>query len=61
MTVWGATPALDAPKNILYFVLRRVDPFSGEFFRGVVDEVRIYNHALSAADITADMTTPVVR
>jgi len=24
---WGATPALDAPKNILYFVLRRVDPF----------------------------------
>jgi protein SCO1/2 len=23
---WGATPALDAPKNILYFVLRRVDP-----------------------------------
>jgi protein SCO1/2 len=24
---WGATPALDAPKNILYFVLRRIDPF----------------------------------
>jgi protein SCO1/2 len=24
---WGATPALDAPKNILYYVLRRVDPF----------------------------------
>ena len=24
---WGATPALDTPKNILYFVLRRVDPF----------------------------------
>jgi protein SCO1/2 len=24
---WGATPALDTPKNILYFVLRRIDPF----------------------------------
>jgi beta-lactam-binding protein with PASTA domain len=33
---------------------------SGEFFRGLIDEVRIYNRALSAAEITADMTTPVV-
>jgi protein SCO1/2 len=24
---WGATPALDTPKNIMYYVLRRVDPF----------------------------------
>jgi protein SCO1/2 len=24
---WAATPALDTPKNILYYVLRRVDPF----------------------------------
>lgn len=24
---WAATPALDSPKNILYYVLRRVDPF----------------------------------
>lgn len=24
---WGATPALDTPKNIVYYVLRRVDPF----------------------------------
>jgi protein SCO1 len=24
---WGAAPALDKPENILYFVLRRVDPF----------------------------------
>jgi hypothetical protein len=22
---WGATPALDKPENILYFVLRRVE------------------------------------
>ena len=33
---------------------------SGEFFNGLIDEVRIYNRALSAAEITADMTTPVV-
>jgi protein SCO1/2 len=24
---WAATPALDTPKNIVYYVLRRVDPF----------------------------------
>jgi len=33
---------------------------SGEFFQGLIDEVRIYNRALSAAEITADMTTPIV-
>ena len=32
----------------------------GEFFKGLIDEVRIYNRALSSAEITADMTTPVV-
>ena len=32
---------------------------SGEFFRGVIDEVRIYNRALTAAEITADMAAPV--
>jgi hypothetical protein len=33
---------------------------SGEFFKGLIDEVRIYNRPLSASEITADMTTPVV-
>jgi len=33
---------------------------SGEFFRGIIDEVRVYNRALSAADINADMATAVV-
>jgi hypothetical protein len=32
-----------------------------EFFNGMIDEVRIYNRALSAAEIGADMTTPVVQ
>ena len=32
----------------------------GEYFDGRIDEVRVYNRALSAAEITADMTKPVV-
>ena len=31
----------------------------GEYFAGVIDEVRIYNRALSAAEVQADMNTPV--
>jgi hypothetical protein len=31
----------------------------GEFFAGVVDEVRVYNRALSSIDIQADMNTAV--
>ena len=31
----------------------------GEFFQGRIDEVRIYNRALSAADVQADMNAPV--
>jgi hypothetical protein len=31
----------------------------GEYFRGLIDEVRIYNRALSATEIRADMDTPV--
>jgi hypothetical protein len=33
----------------------------GEFYKGLIDEVRIYNRALSASEIAADMATPVVR
>ena len=32
----------------------------GEYTDGRIDEVRVYNRALSAAEITADMTRPVV-
>jgi chitodextrinase len=31
----------------------------GEFFQGLIDEVRIYNRPLTAAEIQADMGTPV--
>jgi hypothetical protein len=34
---------------------------AGRFFSGVIDEVRIFSTARSAAEITADMTAPVIR
>ena len=33
------------------------DPFYGQFFNGLLDNIRIYNSALSAAAIQTDMTT----
>src|SRR5438128_2510813 len=35
------------------------DSYTGENFVGQIDEVRIYNRALSQAEIQADMITPV--
>jgi hypothetical protein len=32
---------------------------TGEFFQGLIDEVRVYNRALTAVEITRDMTTPI--
>jgi hypothetical protein len=31
----------------------------GEYFQGLIDEVRVYNRALSAAEIQSDMNTPI--
>ena len=31
----------------------------GEYFSGLIDEVRVYNRALSAGEIGQDMTTPI--
>ena len=33
----------------------------GEWFNGLIDEIRIYNRALTAGEIQTDMNTPVVR
>jgi hypothetical protein len=33
--------------------------FAGEFFRGLIDEVRVYNRALSAAEIAQDMNSGI--
>ena len=38
---------------------RRQRRLAGEFFSGRIDEVRVYNRALSAAEVAADVTTPV--
>ena len=35
------------------------DSIYGQYFQGAIDEVRIYNVALTAAEIQADMNTPV--
>src|SRR5215475_6763157 len=35
------------------------DSIQGQFFAGLIDEVRVYNVALTAAQIQTDMTTPV--
>jgi len=35
------------------------DAYPGEFFAGRIDEVRIYNRALTAAEIGTDMNTPL--
>ncbi len=35
------------------------DPFYGQYFRGMIDEVRVYNTALTVAQIQADMATPI--
>jgi hypothetical protein len=31
----------------------------GEYFQGLIDEVRVYNRALTPSEIQADMSTPV--
>src|SRR6185437_140650 len=35
------------------------DSIYGQFFAGLIDEVRVYNVALSAAQVQSDMNTPV--
>ena len=35
------------------------DPLYGQYFQGMIDEVRVYNVALSAAQIQLDMATPI--
>ena len=35
------------------------DSIYGQYFSGLIDEVRIYNVALTATQIQTDMTTPV--
>ena len=35
------------------------DVWAGEYYNGLIDEVRIYNRALTASEIQTDMAVPV--
>jgi hypothetical protein len=35
------------------------DSIYSQYFQGKIDEIRIYNRALSPAQIQSDMTTPI--
>jgi chitodextrinase len=37
------------------------DAAFGQYFKGTIDEVRIYNRALAATEIQSDMTTPITQ
>ena len=49
----GHDPDLDSPLRI------GGNAIWAEWFTGLIDEVRVYRRALSAAEIQADMTTPI--
>ena len=53
----ASTGAIDVASGVLRIGGNSVWPNEG--FPGVIDEVRIYNRALSATEIQADMATPV--
>lgn len=49
-------------------ILKSTDPLwiggnqpYGEYFQGLIDEVRVYDRALSPADVRAEMSTPIAR
>ena len=46
---WRATGARRIGGNAIW----------GEYFRGQIDDVRIYNRALTVTEIMSDMNTPV--
>jgi hypothetical protein len=57
--------ALVATQSRTGSITTTADPFhiggdwSGEMFTGLIDNVRVYNRALSASEIQSDMTTPI--
>ena len=48
-TIIASTGLLDIGGNAVW----------GEYFKGQIDDVRVYNRALSAAEVQTDMNTPV--
>ncbi len=55
-----ATLAQTSPLSVTTATLQiGADAYTGENFAGLIDEVRVYNRALSAAEIQSDMATAV--
>jgi len=52
----GAIPSSQAPTTLNVNIGRRS---GGYYFKGLIDEVRIYNRALSQAEIQTIMNTPL--
>ena len=52
----AATGAIQTTNNPLW--IGGNSPY-GEYFRGLIDEVRVYNRALAQADVQADMNTGI--
>jgi chitodextrinase len=52
----AATGAIQTTTNPLW--IGGNSPY-GEYFQGLIDEVRVYNRALTQADIQTDMNTPI--
>jgi uncharacterized protein (TIGR03437 family) len=52
----GTIPLSQFNQNVNVNIGRRTGGF---YFSGIIDEVRIYNRALSAAEIQTDMNTPI--
>src|SRR4029077_9178628 len=57
-TLSGTVPAAQLNAAV-YVNIGRRSGGSGYYFNGVIDDVRVYNRALSQAEIQADMNTPV--
>ena len=57
-TLRGSVPASQLNQNVNVNIGRRTGG-SGYYFNGLIDEVRIYNRALSQAEIQSDMSTPL--
>ena len=59
---WGIFDVTGSPGSLQVNTLPlRIggDSYPGEFFAGLIDNLRIYNRALTAAEVQQDMATPV--
>jgi len=55
-TLLGTVPSSQVNTNVNVNIGRRTGGF---YFNGLIDEVRIYNRALTASEIQTDMNTPI--